>query len=209
MVSIRKRQHHSVTKQCSKREENVMTQIIGGAIDLTGQVINGLLIKNRVSRVPLRYETECVKCGSRTVFSHSHLMQAAGGALNAAHCRLDNCFLFGTAKRSEPPTERPRHEPEATASVSVAAPVKAAPAPVPIAAPKVSDEYTRYVRQMRLWGYQETGIGSWADFQMLSQKQLERIMAPVIEAEKRQEAKTISLSLEEQERERMRRTYGV
>jgi hypothetical protein len=81
-------------------------------------------------------------------------------------------------------------------------------APVP-AAPKVSEEYTRYVREMRRWGHPESSIGTWRDFQMLNDAQKAKIMAPVIKAERQREAEAFAESLEAQERERLRRTYGV
>src|ERR1019366_2666174 len=102
--------------------------MITSYINLKGQVINGLLIGDRTCLRPLRWETECVRCGSTKIFDHTKLLQASAGALNAAHCSLDNCYRLGTARKPIPPTERPereQREPEAP-------PVAPAPVPKPI-----------------------------------------------------------------------------
>jgi uncharacterized short protein YbdD (DUF466 family) len=179
-------------------------------IDMTGQVLpTGVRVIQRVSRRPLRWLCICEKCGSERVFDHSKVMAAIQGAKgNVAQCDLSNCRLFGTATKPTPPTARPNHEPEIVAPPTSPTPVPR-PARLVVAAPKVSDEYQRYVREMRRWGHPDSSIGTWRDFQMLNDTQKARIMAPVIRAEKDREIEALAASLEASERQRLKEQYGI
>ncbi len=156
----------------------ITRQTIGGAIDLTGQVINGLRVTKVVSRVPLRYETECIKCGSKAVFTHVQLRQAESGAISGgAHCRLDNCYLLGTARKAEPPTPRPAHTEEN--KLRVIAPVtKPTPKPVPPPDPLLGD-YNRFIAAQRHWGYELTGFSAFKTCKELQPDYFESMMFQV------------------------------
>lgn len=117
--------------------------------NLKGQIINGLLVGERTCLRPLKWETECVRCGSKKIFEHAKLMQAATGALNAAHCALDNCYLLHSVRRPVPPTERPKREQE---PVALPVPVVSKPTPAPAPPDPLQGEYNRYVEASREWG---------------------------------------------------------
>ena len=158
----------------------------GGFANIEGLKFGTVKVLSFAGRNPApRWNVVCDVCSSRWTELHSKLTQGA------YHCKNVACTLGRVqaprAKQIEPEIEKP--------------------VPIPVPAP-VSDEYRRYREQMRLWGM-DKDTGSSTDFEMLSFEQKGRIMAPVIEAERQREIEAFAASIEAQERERMRRQYGI
>ena len=163
---------------------------MGGFADLTGRKFGTVRVESFQGRNPVRWAVVCEVCSTRTIEQHHKLTQGD------YRCKNVSCQLG----RVQAPRKQIAPEPEIG---------KPAPVPVPFPTSNVSDEYKRYVREMREWGHPEMKIGTWSEFQMLNDSQKARIMAPVIKAEKQREADALVAGLEASERERMRRTYGV
>ena len=182
---------------------------IGNAIDLDGQIINGLRITGRASLRPLRWFTECIRCGSTKTFDHVRLMQAASGALNAAHCALDNCFLFKSVSRPIPPTERPKHEP------TVTAPPVASPASVhkPVPLDPLLSDYRRFEAASRQWGNEPCDLESFRQVARLKPDFFKTMMSNVeqFEIEQEETAKGIEFAeqMESENFQRIIQTYGI
>jgi hypothetical protein len=179
-------------------------------IDVTGRVLpTGVRVIQRVSRRPLRWLCVCEKCGSERIFDHSKVIAAIDGAQgNVAQCDLSNCRLFGTATKPIPPHARERSDkPESvTLPTAIPAPVHK-PSHAHSVATETSQAYERYVEQMRAWG--NPNIAPWKDFRMLDGANLARIMKAVEDAERKRDGEAHVARLEAEERERLRRVYGI
>lgn len=109
-------------------------ELIGNQRNLTGETINGLEVLHRISRVPLKYQTRCLRCGSEFPWTHVRLLEAEAGSSSSARCMFENCYVFG--QKIPPkgsPTERPDHAddyPVTPAPVVKPVTVKSAPKPV-------------------------------------------------------------------------------
>jgi hypothetical protein len=137
----------------------------------------------------VRWECECQRCLSVFVEQHHRLVNEGA----AYRCQNVSCRL----NRVVP---RPRIEPEQ----------RPTPVPIPASGPRVSPEYTRYVRAMReLWGHPESSIVGWNEFKMLDGDHLKRIMAPVERAERQRELEEQGKAFERQLNEEFKRKYGI
>jgi hypothetical protein len=158
----------------------------GGFANIEGWKFGSVRVLSFAGRNPVRWSVRCERCASTWTENHVKLTQGDYRCKNVA-CQLGR-VQAPRAKHIEPEIETP--------------------ASIPVPAPRVSDEYRRYQEQMRLWNM-EKDIGSYTDFQMLSDEQKGRIMAPVIEAERERELDALAASMEAQERERWRKQYGI
>jgi hypothetical protein len=151
--------------------------------NLTGtRVSRNIEVLRIVGRNPLRYECFCHFCCSSFVISHTKLVNEGAVCQNVA-CRLGRI----TPRPPVPPTEKPAFEPP------------------PVAAPKVSNEYTRYVNAMRSDGHPESSIAGWETFKQLDGEHLKRVMAPVEAIERRQQGKELGQKWDQE----FRRKYGI
>jgi len=154
---------------------------IGSALDLTGEVLNGLEVLNMVSRNPLRWSTICTLCGSKKIFDHERLMNGA------AHCGNDNCYVFHqSGLKPNPPSPKPALEVNLVAETPPSV-LDSAPVPAPVE--HTSPEYRRYYLACLRWGYDTERIVNWSTWQQVQydpsyKKVFDRVMADVEKSER-------------------------
>jgi len=179
-------------ERTNKQQHSEGSMSLNSFIDLTGRRISrNIEIMRLVGRNPVRYECFCHICLSSWVESHARLLNEGA----SYKCHNVSCALGRITPRPPvPPTEKPAPE----------------LVPAPVAAPKVSPEYTRYVRAMReIWGHPESSIASWNDFKMLEGNNLKRIMAPVEAAERQREGEQQARALELQWQNEFNQKHGI
>lgn len=184
-------------------------------IDLTGKVINGLRVIQRASlsaSANLKWETECVRCGSKKHWEHSRLIHAMNGAAgNVARCELSTCNL-GTFVKGDAITERPKHEPEAVVTSPVAVPAPAKPVPVPKPDP-LRKNFERASAAYQQWGNPPITFESFRLLKELKPAFFAELMTNVqqFEAEQQRKADAVRLGaeIEQQFNDEFNRKWGI
>ena len=163
----------------------------GGFAELTGRMFGTVKVLSFAGYNPVRWQVACQVpgCGSHWIEQHHRLTESG----NLFKCRNVSCQL-GRVQAPKPIVERDE-------------PLLPEPARV-----NVSREYQLYSNYMRQNGFGDSDIGTWDEWQRLGSEYRERLLQPALIAEeaalKRRELEAIGLAVENNERERFRRTHG-
>lgn len=162
----------------------------GGFADIEGRMVSDTVqvIRFAGKQPRPRWEVKCNRCGTSWIDSHFNIVNAFG---------IYRCKNGLACKPRVDRPERIEREPES------------APSPAKSVEQRQHELYRRYMEDQ---GFGVADIATPDEWARLRPEQRARILQPALMAEeaalKRKELEGLGLALENQERERFRKTYG-